>query len=95
MKIISTSSLNKQGEKIEAYNENILKDIKKLSNLADSILSFWDGDDAKDLVKKINDEVIPALNKYYDCISDYALFLKKVNGVFTTLDSAYSKNIDV
>ncbi len=95
MKIISTSTLNSKGATIKVLNDNILKDINKLSNLVDSILSFWDGEDARSLVQKINNEVIPTLNKYYDCISDYAEYLKKVNSVFESLDGAYSKNIDV
>ncbi len=95
MKIISTSTLNNKGAIVKTFNDNILKDINKLSNLIDSILSFWDGDDAKSLAQKVNDEVIPVLNEYYDCISDYADYLKKVNSVFESLDDAYSKKIDV
>ncbi len=95
MKIISTSSLNSQGETIQIYAENILKDINELSYLNDSILSFWEGDDARAIVKKINEEVIPTMNKFYDYLTDYANYLKKVNGVFKAVESEYNRKIDI
>lgn len=95
MKIITTSTLNKEGAQIKSINDNILKNINQLSNLSDSILTFWNGQDAKTLVQKINDEVIPVLNKYYDCIEDYAEYLKKVNDVFVALDEAYNEAIEI
>lgn len=95
MKIISTSTLNSEGELLKNYAENILKDINELSSLNDSILSFWDGDDAKTIVRKINEEVIPTLNKFYDYLIDYANFLKEVNGVFKAVESEYNKKIDI
>lgn len=95
MKIILTSTLNSEGEALRIYAENILKDINELSSLNDSILSFWDGNDAKVIVKKINEEVIPTLNKFYDYLIDYADFLKKVNSVFKAVESEYNKKIDI
>ena len=53
------------------------------------------GTDIKPIVKKINEEVIPSLNKFYDYLIDYANFLKKVNGVFKAVESEYNKKIDI
>ncbi len=95
MQIITTQSLDSQGNGVKTYNENILNDINKLVTLNDQILSFWNGDDAKTLVRKINDDVIPNLNKLYDCIDLYADYLKRVDNVFESVDDNYNVDIDV
>lgn len=95
MKIISTSSLESQGVVLSTYIENILKDINELSSISDMILSFWNGNDSRTIVKKINEEIIPTMNKFYDYLTDYAEYIKKVNCVFKSVESEYNKKIDV
>lgn len=95
MKVGAKSSLASKANQLKTFNENILRDIKELSSINDSILSFWNGEDAKSLTTKLNNEVIPSLNKYYDCLEDYAEYLRKVYSVYSALEDAYNKNISV
>ncbi len=95
MEIVTQSSLNTEAGKIKSYNDNILKDINQLSSISDQLLGVWSGDDGKSFVKKINDSVIPSLNKLYDCIDSYSNYLSKVNSVFNSVDDNYNNEIDV
>ena len=95
MKIAASSSLSGKANTIKSCNENILKDINELSSVTESMLSFWEGDDATSFVRKINDEYIPKLNKAYDSLDDYAVYLSKVYSVFKSVDEYYDKEIDV
>ena len=95
MKVISSSELSSEANIIKKYNDNILNDINDISELVEGLLGYWSGDDAVSYASKINDEIIPSLNKAYDKIDDYVLFMKKVNSVFKAVDENYDKNISV
>lgn len=95
MKIMVTERLNKDVAAIEKGAESILSNIKRLSSVVDSVKNFWAGSDADSFCKKINDDAIPALNKYYDSLMTYANYLKKVGVVYQRLEESYDEKIDV
>ncbi|MEE0699298.1 MAG: WXG100 family type VII secretion target [Bacilli bacterium] len=95
MRIMVTEQLNKDIAAIEKKADNILSGINKLSSIVDSLRSYWGGSDADSFSKKINDDAIPALNKYYDSLMSYLLYLKKVKIVYQKLEEAYDDKIDV
>lgn len=79
----------------EEYRENLIKRINELTYVSNSFLEDWDGEDAQLMIKKINEEVIPAFTKYYDILITYIEFLRVTDDAFIALEETYSKKINV
>lgn len=82
-----SNNLKNNSDLLEKEKFNILNIFEELSNA-------WIGNDYDVLYKKINDIIIPIVNKEIEAIDNLGIYLSKVPKVYDSLDDIYkSKQI--
>lgn len=66
----------------------------KLQSLRGDLPSYWDGEDAKIFLQKL-DDCITKITKYEKDAENYRDFLNNVANGFDAIESAYGKSINV
>ena len=66
----------------------------KLQSLRGDLPSYWDGDDAKIFLQKL-DDCITKITRYEKDAENYKEFLSKVADGFDAIEDAYGKSINV
>lgn len=67
---------------------------QKLETLRGDLPSYWDGDDAKIFLQKL-DDCIKKITRYEKDAENYKEFLSKVADGFDAIEDAYGKSINV
>lgn len=93
---IDKSGTKSLGTDLKSCSSDLKKEIANYKKLANSLPSYWTGEDATKYVNAINDKFIPALNDLQKSIENYASYLENVGNCYTGLDNTYSsKKISV
>lgn len=87
-----TSISNNIQNDIDSFNSQI----KMLNSVIDDINEAWQGGDALKYINVMRDKYIIALYDLHDLLEEYASYLNKVPGAYSTLDEAFKgKNLEV
>ena len=94
MSVVISKQLNNTANEIEDKLYNIKNNIKEIEAIIDGIPQIWGGTDAIIFSKKYL-EVLTELKKCCNSFDNYNDYLKGVYNVFSSLEEAYDKPIDI
>lgn len=94
--IVNKNDITNYGEQIIEYSEEFSSEIRKFSELIDSINKAWDGADALKFVNTMKEKYVVKLEELKSVLDDYGKYLKDVSETYTIVDEIFSsKVIDV
>lgn len=94
--IVNKNDVTNYGEQIIEYSEEFSSEIRKFSELIDSINKAWDGADALKFVNTMKEKYVVKLEELKSVLDDYGKYLKDVSETYTVVDEIFSsKVIDV
>lgn len=94
--IVNKNDITNYGEQIIEYSEEFSSEIRKFSELIDSINKAWDGADALKFVNTMKEKYVVKLEELKSVLDDYGKYLKDVSETYTVVDEIFSsKVIDV
>ena len=94
--IVNKNDIINYGEQIIEYSEEFSSEIRKFSELIDSINKAWDGADALKFVNTMKEKYVVKLEELKSVLDDYGKYLKDVSETYTVVDEIFSsKVIDV
>lgn len=97
MKIsIRKEETRKLGDKIIEDSVQFGEDIKKFSNIIDSINTVWDGADALKYINMMREKYLPDMNELKDLLEEYGNYLKNAPEAYSIVEEIFSeRKIDI